>query len=421
MKQITNLHTNTEYSFLESTIRVDDLINFALKHELKQLAVTEHNNLFSFGNFVDKCIKNNIEPIVGIDLDVENYRVILLPKSKRGFEFIKTLSYRKSLDETIKFSELNSNEVFYLDHPVFGFFKKHHSIPNVKHQELYFYDANDKQDPHAIVLKENITLRQGDNLVLSVLRQIKGLSKTHKGTEFNIKSDYDLAVIKRTNEIANQCAYKKVKHKFDLPEFKNKQNLPSFDYLKMVTLQKFTELKKEFPNFEVAKQRLFHELQVIRDLNFSDYFLIIHDLIDWAHTQNIEIGPGRGSAAGSLVSYLLGITKINPLEYGLLFERFLNKDRVTMPDIDIDIQDNRRNEVLEYLKQKYGYEHFALITTFQTLGVKSSIRDVARIMEVDLSQVNLVTATIKANSTFADIERNNKLKLTIKQFSNIEQ
>ncbi|WP_051600002.1 DNA polymerase III subunit alpha [Mycoplasma elephantis] len=421
MKQFINLHTNTEYSFLESTIRINELIDFAIKNGLEYLAVTEHNNFFSLGEFVNKCIKNNIKPIIGIDLDVEEYRVIILPKNKEGYLFIKELSFAKSLNKTITFSGLNSDDVFYLDHPTFGFYKKNKKMPKIKNEDLYFYDSNNKYDKHAIVLRENIIIKDADNLILDVLRKIKGSELIYKGTEFQTKIDYDAVIVKRTNNIAAKCIFENEKLHFDLPVFKNDKNMSSFDYLKYLTLQKFAMLKSEFSNFDAAKNRLFNELNVISSLNFSDYFLIIQDLVKWAKSKNIEIGPGRGSAAGSLVSYLLGITKINPLDYGLLFERFLNKDRVTMPDIDIDIQDNRRNEVLEYMQNKYGHEHFALITTFQTLGIKSSIRDVARIMNVDLAQVNIITGLIGANSTFDDVEKNNKLKLKIKQFNNINQ
>ncbi|WAM07243.1 hypothetical protein ONA23_06480 [Mycoplasmopsis cynos] len=130
-------------------------------------------------------------------------------------------------------------------------------------------------------------------------------------------------------------------------------------------------------------------------LNFVDYFLIIQDVINFAHKKGILIGPGRGSAAGSLISYLLNITSINPLEFDLLFERFLNEDRNgLLLDIDIDIQDNRRDEIFEYLVEKYGYENVGLISTFQTLGAKNSIRDVGRYLNIPKTEIDNISSSI---------------------------
>ncbi|UWV77913.1 hypothetical protein [Mycoplasmopsis cynos] len=129
-------------------------------------------------------------------------------------------------------------------------------------------------------------------------------------------------------------------------------------------------------------------------LNFVDYFLIIQDVINFAHKKGILIGPGRGSAAGSLISYLLNITSINPLEFDLLFERFLNEDRNGSLDIDIDIQDNRRDEIFEYLVEKYGYENVGLISTFQTLGAKNSIRDVGRYLNIPKTEIDNISSSI---------------------------
>lgn len=133
--------------------------------------------------------------------------------------------------------------------------------------------------------------------------------------------------------------------------------------------------------------RLKYELSVINKTGFNNYFLIVADYINYAKTHNILVGPGRGSAAGSLVAYCLGITTIDPLKYNLLFERFLNPERVTMPDIDVDFEDTKREEVINYCVNKYGTKNVALIVTFGTLAAKQAIKDVARIFDIEPKKV----------------------------------
>ncbi len=184
-------------------------------------------------------------------------------------------------------------------------------------------------------------------------------------------------VIENTLEIAQKCNLKLDLGKNILPEFeipKNEQD--SFSYLKKLTLNgfKYKYLQKD----NVAKKRLDYELQIIKKTGFADYFLIVSDFINWAKNQGIIVGPGRGSAAGSIVSYCLGITDLEPLSQNLIFERFLNPERISMPDIDIDFADDRRGEVIKYVQNKYGENHVAQIITFGTMAARGSIRDTAR-------------------------------------------
>ena len=137
--------------------------------------------------------------------------------------------------------------------------------------------------------------------------------------------------------------------------------------------------------------RLKYELEIINKMGFCDYFLVVSDFISYAKNNNIYIGPGRGSAAGSLVSYLLDITEIDPIKYNLLFERFLNPERVTMPDIDIDIQDDRRKEVIDYCINKYGEKRVVPIISFTTMKAKNAIRDVGRVMNIELSKIDYIS------------------------------
>ena len=140
--------------------------------------------------------------------------------------------------------------------------------------------------------------------------------------------------------------------------------------------------------------RLHHEIGIIEKMGFAGYFLVVWDFIRWAREQGIAVGPGRGSSAGSLVAYCLGITNIDPLRYGLLFERFLNPERVSMPDMDIDFADDRRDEVIRYVAEKYGRDRVAHIITFGTLGAKAAIRDVGRVLGMTYADVDRIAKLV---------------------------
>ena len=151
--------------------------------------------------------------------------------------------------------------------------------------------------------------------------------------------------------------------------------------------------EKRFKGKKISQEyieRLKKELNVISKMGFNDYFLIVFDYVRYAKTHQILVGPGRGSAAGSLVSYVLGITNIDPLEYDLLFERFLNEERVTMPDIDIDFQDDRRDEVVRYVTEKYGQEHVGQIVTFSSYGPKVALKDLGKVVSVPLPKLEMM-------------------------------
>lgn len=198
--------------------------------------------------------------------------------------------------------------------------------------------------------------------------------------------------IKNTIKIAEKCNLELDLKQIHLPHFD-----PPAGKTKEIYLEELCQegLKKRYEKVEPAIiERLNHELKVIRDLGYTGYFLIVHDFIQFAKSKGIPVGPGRGSAAGSLVSYLLGITDINPLKYDLLFERFLNPNRVSMPDIDIDFCYERRGEVIDYVTQKYGKENVAQIITFGTMAAKAAVRDVGRVMNMPYPDVDRIAKLI---------------------------
>ncbi len=231
----------------------------------------------------------------------------------------------------------------------------------------------------------------------------------------------------RTWEIAQRCQVSLEKIQEPFPKFEVPAEHSTDTYFEFVARQGFEKrrgrlealraagrLKHDLPEY---LERLDREIQMIQKMSFSGYFLIVWDFIRFARSKSIPVGPGRGSAAGSLVSYAMGITDIDPLEYGLLFERFLNPERVNLPDIDIDFCMNRRGEVIQYVTEKYGREQVAQIITFNTLGARAAIKDVGRVLDMSFADVERITKLVpnvlnitlgdamKAEPGFADLER----------------
>ena len=196
-----------------------------------------------------------------------------------------------------------------------------------------------------------------------------------------------------TAKIADMCGYDFEFGKYKLPRFKLPEGeSDSFDYLQKLCR---AGLARRYPNDDgtVAKQ-LDYELAMIKKMGFVDYFLIVSDFIAYAKSQKIPVGPGRGSAAGSVVSYTLNITDVDPIKYSLYFERFLNPERVSMPDIDIDFCVNRRGEVIDYVNRKYGHDHVAQIVTFGTMAARAAVRDVARVLDISYGDADAVAKAV---------------------------
>ncbi|MBQ3854039.1 MAG: DNA polymerase III subunit alpha [Anaerovibrio sp.] len=220
------------------------------------------------------------------------------------------------------------------------------------------------------------------------------------GTDFYLKSEEEMAAmfpaypeaLSNTMKIANRCHVEFDFESRHLPNFPLPEGMTDEQYLRKLCED---NLSSHYPEeTKEVRDRLEYELGVIHQMGFDSYFLIVWDFINYARSQNIPVGPGRGSAAGSIVAYLLGITDIDPLKYSLLFERFLNPERVTMPDIDVDFCYVRRPEVIEYVKRRYGEDHVAQIATFGTLAAKGAIRDVGRALNMSFSEVSKVTKLI---------------------------
>lgn len=229
--------------------------------------------------------------------------------------------------------------------------------------------------------------------------------------EFYFKSQAEMEVlfqeapeaISNTVLVAEKCDFELTSSGYHLPRFEPPTGKSLGEYFEEMARKGFEERiqalrprieKSELPEYEEYVQRLEKEIRLVRDMGFEGYFLIVWDLIRFARDQKIPVGPGRGSAAGSLLAYSLGITEIDPLEYDLLFERFLNPERISLPDIDIDFCGRRREEVIGYVTQKYGRENVSQIITFGTMAARQAVRDVGRALEVPLPEVDKIAKMI---------------------------
>lgn len=222
------------------------------------------------------------------------------------------------------------------------------------------------------------------------------------GSEFYLKSAQEMAALfpehpealYNTLEIAQRCQVEFEFGHFHLPAFSLPPGYTAESYLDELVRTRFAE---RYPDPEEhVVQRLNYELQMIKQMGFAGYFLIVQDLVNWSRSHGIPVGPGRGSAAGSLVSYVLGITTLDPLAYGLIFERFLNPERVSMPDIDIDFCFEKRDRVIEYIINKYGADRVAQIITFGTMAARAAIRDVGRVLDIPYGDVDRIAKMVPA-------------------------
>jgi DNA polymerase-3 subunit alpha len=272
------------------------------------------------------------------------------------------------------------------------------NTPLVATQDLHYARPEDR-DYHDILLavQTGSNLADEDRLTL-------------KADDFSMTSPEDMAgkfreipeTIENTVKIAARCNAELELGRTQLPEFPKPEGASANEYVRRLAEE---GLARRFPGDTCTKEvreRLAYELGVIEKTGFADYFLIVQDLTGWARAHGIAVGPGRGSAAGSLVSYVLGITDINPLKYGLLFERFLNPERIQMPDIDIDFADARRDEVLAYARQKYGEDHVAQIITFGTMAARAGVRDAGRAMGLPYNFCDQIAKLIPFNATIEE-------------------
>ncbi len=294
---------------------------------------------------------------------------------------------KEAIQVALEYEKIFGKNNFYLEVQHHPYYDKQ----NIANQGLL--EISQKTGIPAVATGDIHYIKPEDAKIQDVLLCIQTNRKVNEKDRMNLM-DFDLSmkapqemikafknnpeVIKNTQEIVNKCNHEIKLGETQLPYFEVPQGFTDKSYLKHLTEK---GLKKRYPQNKITqehKKRLAYELSIIEKMGFPSYFLIVADFVNWAKKQGIVVGPGRGSAAGSFVSYLLGITNIDPLKYDLLFERFLNPERISMPDIDMDFADDRRDEVLDYVRKKYGYDHVAQIITFGTMAARAAIRDAGR-------------------------------------------
>ena len=419
------LYIKTENSLLSSLIKIDELIKFAKSYNYKALSIVD-NNMFGVMEFYKKCLQNDIKPIIGLEVKLDN-NLVLYAKNYNGYKNllkISTIMSESKVDINIleKYSSdlicvIPFNYRFIYDELNKMFQNVFISYKNKEEYDLINKDIS-------IYMNETLYLQKKDSNYLKYLIAIRDGKKID---EINILGDNHLLLpeeIKNydfnsnNQKILDMCNLKIELHKDLLPIYECPNNLDAYSYLKELCQD---GMRKRFGSSvgKVYIDRLDYELSVIEKMGFSDYFLVVWDYVKYAKEHGILVGPGRGSAAGSLVSYLLNITTIDPIKYNLLFERFLNPERVTMPDIDIDFQYDRREEVINYCVNKYGNKKVAGIITFNTLGAKQAIRDIGRVMDINLDKIDALTKLIDSNLSLRENYNDSKLKRILNEDSEL--
>lgn len=417
------LQVKTCYSILESLNKIPELVEKSSSLGYKALAITDKNNMFGVPQFYQECKKNNIKPIIGIELEIENNLVLLYAMNNNGYKNLIKLSTIKSerdlsIDDLKQYKDnlLLVIPNTYYNEEIYNIYKyKYIGYSTIEEQEKI-------QQKDKILINDVSYLNKDDDKYLDYLYMIKESKvigeyvlrthqKKHLLNESEVKELSSQEDIERTSTIAQLCNVELSYTKGLLPIYDETKD--AYEYLKSLCIKGLNKrLNNNVP--DVYIKRLEKELNIIKEMNFCNYFLIVWDYVKYAKQNNILVGPGRGSAAGSLVSYTLGIIDIDPMKYDLLFERFLNPERITMPDIDIDFDSERRQDVINYVINKYGEKKVAGIITFDTLASKQVIKDIARIFEMSIVETDTITKLLSPKESLStNLQNNVKLKRLI--------
>ena len=492
-----HLHNHSQFSVLQATSRVSQLVEAAAKCQMPAIALTDHANLMGAFHFI-KAVKSHnqeaeqkIKPIIGCEFYVcedhldksrrdDGYQIVFLAKNKNayhnlakltsaayvsGFYYVPRIDrklieqYKEDLivltgntygevpSKILNIGDRQAEEALLWWHQQFGEdlyievmrhgeegedranevliqFSKKHQIPLIATNNTY-YTHKEEANAHDILL----CVKEGEKQATPIGRG-RGFRYGFPNQEYYFKSQEEMkslfqdlpeAVMNIESLIEKiepfELARDVLLPKFDIPEefqysTESDDNEGENKYLRFLTYEGAKERYAELT--DEIKERIDFELNVIANTGYPGYFLIVQDLIAAARSMDVSVGPGRGSAAGSVVAYCLKITNIDPIEYDLLFERFLNPDRVSMPDIDIDFDDEGRGRVMDYVIEKYGSNQVAQIITYGTMAAKSSIRDTARVLDLPLGEADRIAKllpNIKLSKIFKSTDEELKGKL----------
>ena len=394
----TPLYIKTDNSLQQSLIKINDLIEYAKKNNIKSLTITD-NNMYGVMDFYKMCITNDIKPIIGLECVYNDKKIVLYAinydgyknllklctlLSERNLEIEDLERYSSDLVCITPFDSLNIyNEIKVFYKYIYIGYKTIEELENIP-------------DKNTIYFNETLYLEKKDNEYIKYIDAVRNgvildlVTENHSNNYLLLENEFNNKYkqsIENNHFITELCNVEIPFNQKLMPKYINTDNVDSYTYLKKMCIE---GLKKRFGTTvrEIYKQRLKYELDIINKMGFCDYFLIVSDYVKYAKDNNIIVGTGRGSAVGSLVSYCLMITDVDPIKYNLLFERFLNPERVSMPDIDIDFEHEKREDVINYCINKYGSKKVVPIITFGTLGAKQAIRDVAKAMDIELGLVD---------------------------------
>ena len=412
-KKLIPLKITTEYSLLKSLIKLPDLISFLNENNIKECAICDEN-LNGFMDFYLKCKENNIKPIIGLDTVYESMHIYVYAKNYLGYQELLKIDYLKN-NMNLSYLE-NSNLLVIIPFKSIDIYEKLKYKDNV-----YIGFCNDIEKNNALLISDKIVyvdnvrcLYKKDIPYLKYLKMLNDNFVYNDNAYYKTSSFED---IQTTYEFSKQINLEIPFDKKYIPKFNNSDN--NHEYLKKLCI---LGLNKRF-NGKVSnkyKERILYELDVINKMGFVDYFLIVYDYVLYAKKNDIFVGPGRGSAAGSLVSYSLGITNIDPIKYDLLFERFLNINRKKMPDIDIDFESDKRINMIEYVKNKYGFDKVAVGLTFNNYKAKLILRDLAKILKVDSNVFDKFIKNINSSLSLKENYQNEKVKKYIEMYSELK-
>jgi len=458
LSDFIHLHTHSEYSLLDGASRLKDLVAKAKELGMPAIALTDHGVMYGIIEFYEQAKKQGIKPIIGCEVYVapgsrfdkargdESYtHLVLLAENNQGYRNLMKLvtlsffdgfyykprvdkeileqyhegliassaclagqvarhlmqdNYEAAKEEALYFNTLFGRGSFFLE-------VQDHGIPEQKKvNEGMFKLSEDTGTP--IIATNDIHYTNRDDApahdVLLCIQTGSTLADTTRmkfnSDNFYLKSGEEMAalfpgrpgVLENTLKIAERCNVEIKFGEYLLPNYDIPEGYTADEYFEKLCHEGF---EKRYPNAgDQYKERLEYEIGVIKQMGFPGYFLVVQDFVRYAKSQGIKVGPGRGSAAGSMVAFCLEITNVDPMKYDLLFERFLNPERISMPDIDIDFCFERRPEVIEYVTQKYGEDKVAQIITFGTMAARAAIRDAGRVFDIPYGRVDKIAKMI---------------------------
>ncbi len=457
MGDFVHLHLHSEFSLLDGVNRINDIPKNIKSKGMDAVAITDHGNMFGAVNFYDACIKEGVKPIIGAEvylsprdmhskeygIDTTRYHLILLVKNEIGYRNLTHLVtasnlegmyYKPRIDK--KILEEYSEGLICLSACMAGEISQLVLEDETKARQAAIWYKKVFGDDYYIEIQSNGLANQKlvnqkliklareleielvatndchyaerenviDQEIVICIQTGKKLSDEDRmsiGTdELYIKSPEEMKeefknfpdAIANTVKIAEKCNFNFEFGHTILPNYNTPNGKDHAEYLKELCKE---GLKKRYDNItDEIRKRAEYELSVIIQMGYVDYYLIVADYVNYAKSKNIPVGPGRGSGAGSLLAYAIGITEVDPLKYDLLFERFLNPERVSMPDFDIDFCNERREEVIRYVEEKYGKDHVSQIITFGTMAARMAIRDVGRVLDIRFDKVDKIAKLI---------------------------